>query len=228
MSEKSLVKNSFSAAAETYDSVAKIQVLSSHELVKLIDFTDVLTVIDIGCGTGNTSLELYKKFPKANYTLCDISPKMLNVASQKFPKKSEVLCCDAELFLFEKNYDLAISNLCIQWFEDLPKFVKKIKNHCENFAFSTLLNTSFERYKVCFDHAPTFDYPSEEILLNEIGTVKKYKTVRYTLKFENFFAVARYFKKLGACLKSNEEKHPILITDKNPIILDYDVFFALV
>ncbi len=224
--KKDLIKESFSSSAKTYDSVAKVQNLSSRELIKLIDLENVSTVIDIGCGTGNTSLELYKKFPTADYTLCDISQEMLLVASQKFPKKVQTICCDAELFLFEKNYDLAISNLSLQWFEDLPQFVNKIKNHCNEFAFSTLLDASFDNYRNCFENPPTFDYPSAESLLDKIGSVKKYRIVRYTLKFENFFAVAKYFKKLGAYLRSNTK--PKKIKNENPITLDYNVFFATI
>lgn len=226
--KKEEVKNSFSAAAKTYDSVAKIQNLSSSELVNLIDTPKISTILDIGCGTGNTSLELYKKFPKADYTLCDLSENMLRIATRKFPKEVQIICDDAENYEFTENYDLVIANLCVQWFEDLPKFVKKIKNRCNEFAFSTLLDKSFLFYRSCFDYPPTFDYPSAEKLLNEIGEAKKFKIAHYSLEFENFFAVARYFRKLGANLRSTKDPSTTKIQQKNPIILDYEIFFAVV
>ena len=226
--QKDLVKNSFSSAAKTYDSVAEIQNLSSRELVNLVDIPKISTVLDIGCGTGNTSLELYEKFPSADYTLCDLSENMLRIASQKFPKKIQTICCDAESYDFTENYDVGISNLCVQWFEDIPKFVKKIKNHCENFAFSTLLDSSFIRYKNCFDIPPTFDYSSAEKLLHSIDKVKKYKIANYSLEFENFFAVVRYFRKLGANLRSTKQKSMPKISTQSPFVLDYEIIFVIV
>ncbi len=226
--QKDLIKSSFSSAAETYDSVAEIQNLSSYELVNLIEAPKISTVIDIGCGTGNTSLELYEKFPNAEYTFCDLSDRMLLMASRKFPKKANIICCDAESYEFKENYDLAIANLCVQWFDDIPKFVKKIKNHCGEFVFSTLLDKSFSLYKNCFDIPPTFDYPSAERLLNSMGEVKKFKTKSYSLEFENFFAVARYFRRLGANLRSTKEQPAVKILTKSPIILDYEILFVRV
>ena len=216
---KELIKNCFDDSAETYDSVADIQRLSSKKLVEMIDNQNIFSVIDIGCGTGNTSLELYQKYPNADYSFCDISSNMLEITKKKFPKKCETMCADAENFMFPEKYDLAISNLSMQWFDDQIAFIKKMKNHCKTFAFSTLLNTSFERYANLFETPPKFNYPS----IAELNFIKNYQVQRYSLEFENFFAVARYFKKLGAHakiktrLKKNCEK----------IFLDYDIFFAV-
>lgn len=220
---KELIKECFNSSANTYDSVADIQRLSSEKLIEMIGKKDVFSVLDIGCGTGNTSLKLYEKYPDAEYTFCDISERMVKVSSGKFPKEAKIICTDAEDFIFTERYDLAVANLSMQWFSDQIKFLEKIKNYCKTFAFSTLLNSSFERYRDLFEIPPKFNYPSAEELRN--NSVKNYCIRKYTLEFENFFAVAKYFKKLGAHAISETKINSKNISEK--IFLDYEVFFAV-
>lgn len=44
----------------------------------------VYSIIDLGAGTGLLTQELYKLYPKANFTLINISEEMLQVARQRF------------------------------------------------------------------------------------------------------------------------------------------------
>ena len=222
---KEQIKTCFDNAANTYDSVAEIQRKSAKVLMDFLDDRKISSIIDIGCGTVNVSLELYKKYPDAEYTFCDISENMLRIAAEKFPKASKQICCDAENYEFDRSYDLAISNLSMQWFSEAEKFIERIKTHCKLFAFSTLLNTSFESYKKLFKFPPTFKYPTLDEILKI--TPQQYAIKRYAIELDNFFGVARYFKKLGACLKSHN--NPSKLASKNsPIILEYDIFFAVV
>ncbi len=41
-------------------------------------------ILDLGCGNGNVTRELLKKFPKAQYTLLDASDKMLELCEKQF------------------------------------------------------------------------------------------------------------------------------------------------
>ena len=40
-------------------------------------------LLELGCGTGNLSLRLMKKYPKANFTVVDLSKNMLEVTRNK-------------------------------------------------------------------------------------------------------------------------------------------------
>ena len=221
--DKELVRNCFDKSAITYDSVAEVQKQSSRDLVNMINIKNLSSVIDIGCGTGNTSLELYRKYPNADYTLCDISRKMLDIAVSKFPFAVNTICCDAENYEFPK-YDLAISNLSIQWFASPNKFIQKARNHFKTFAFSVLVDTAFKKYKSNFDFFPKFEYPSIKELEREVG--KNYRINDYNLEFENFFDLTKYFIKLGAYARSNLK--PVF---KNycgkKITLDYKIFIGI-
>lgn len=237
MIEKGSIKNCFDSAAASYDSVAKIQKETSEDLATFVDkffgnnsiYPSISSILDIGCGTGNTSQEFLKKYPSAKITLCDISPKMLEVAAQKICDNSiaKKVCCDAEYYDFREHYDLAVSNLSIQWFSNIQRFTTSIQNYCDIFAFSTLTNGAFERYRELFEVAPVFNYPSAEELLRTIPMVVHYQVKKYTLRFENYFSVVKYFRRLGAYLKLRNPKI-LKTTEINSVIfLDYEVFFGI-
>lgn len=221
---KKLIQSCFDKSANTYDSVADVQKASSLDLVKLINFKEVSSVIDIGCGTGNTSLALYEKYPDAEYTLCDISEKMLAVAVEKFPCKVNTSCCDAENYEFPRRYDLAISNLSMQWFCSPCDFIRRTGKIFKSFAFSILTNSSFKKYREYFEIPPVFDYPSVEQLTQITG--KRYTLKKYNVEFENFFELTRYFIRLGAYAKFSNATR-LRPNNENKIILDYEVFFCV-
>lgn len=225
MISKKLVRNCFEKSASTYDSVADVQKSSSQDLVDLIKLEKVSSIIDIGCGTGNTSLALYQRYPSAKYTFCDISEKMLQLAKEKFPCDVDIICCDAENYIFPRNYDLAISNLSLQWFDSPCAFIQKVKKIFKSFAFSTLVNSSFEKYRSCFDVPPKFEYPSIEQLAKITG--ENYVIKRYCIEFCNSYELTKYFIKLGAYARGKEQPK-IKSKYEGKIILDYEIFLCVI
>jgi malonyl-ACP O-methyltransferase BioC len=236
--EKEKIKTAFAGAAETYDSVAEVQALSSAHLCEMIKATMISAppgeILDIGCGTGITSLEAMKIYPGAKYTLCDISDEMIRESEKKI-KNAQFIVCDAEKYDFPGNRDLGISNLAVQWFESLDDFLGKILKHCRYFAFSTLTDGSFFDRKKKLENCGVFsEYPSSEELLNicrQHGFLRKYDTKRYNLQFETFRASCKYFKKLGATANFTGKNHENLfaiLRNKHAADLNYDVFFGII
>jgi malonyl-ACP O-methyltransferase BioC len=213
----------FDKAADTYDSVADAQVSSSAYLAEMLnDFlssSDAKTIIDIGCGTGNTSLELMRIYPNARYTLCDASKNMINKAKNKIGV-AHYIVADAEKYDFTEQYSLGVSNLAVQWFESIDDFLGKILANCRYFAFSTLTEGSLKGLS-------GLTYLSvEEIkkICSNRGKLIKCATKRYDLQFENSFALARYFRKLGATIRPLKKT----LSCDEKIILTYNVFFGIV
>lgn len=233
-SMKLQIKNNFNNSANSYDDSANVQLESSKYLAKIFS-SNIRTyfpknIIDIGCGTGATSFEFLKIYRDAKITLCDISENMINIAEQKI-KNTNSIICDAETYNFDNYYDLAISNLSLQWFENLELFINKIMKQCDHFAFSILTENSFSDYAKLFDIPPTFDYPPIDKLKNLYG-LKYHDFQVYDLYFENAFFAAKYFKDLGANTSPNNNENSKIIStllkNKNPIKLNYNIFFGII
>lgn len=80
-------------------------------------------ILDIGAGTGLLSEFLMKRYPKASFTLVDISEKMLDIAKDRFQGNLNVefIVADYSKFFFIKKYDMVVSALSIHHLEDKEK-----------------------------------------------------------------------------------------------------------
>lgn len=119
---KAIIRRKFSKAATTYDEYATAQKEAAEQLAARLPETDQASILELGCGTGNYTRLLAKRFPGARLTALDFSPAMLAVARAKARgKRVTFLCQDAEVFLRERGecYDLITSNATMQWFDDL-------------------------------------------------------------------------------------------------------------
>lgn len=98
-----------------------------------IDLADRLTVqsperiIDIGCGPGNSTAVLKKRYPDAEVIGADNSENMISAAKEKYPD-IEFLLCDAskDLENITGKFDIVFSNACIQWVPDHPKLLREM------------------------------------------------------------------------------------------------------
>lgn len=98
-----------------------------------IDLADRLTIqsperiIDIGCGPGNSTAVLKKRYPNAEIIGADNSENMISAAKEKYPD-IEFLLCDAskDLGNITEKFDIVFSNACIQWVPDHPKLLREM------------------------------------------------------------------------------------------------------
>lgn len=96
------------------------------DLAKSITFLDPNKIIDIGCGPGNSTEVLQKRFPKAQIIGIDSSPDMIQTAKSRY-NNIEFVCCDVnELFGKKEKYDIVFSNACIQWIPDHKNLLKNL------------------------------------------------------------------------------------------------------
>jgi trans-aconitate 2-methyltransferase len=82
------------------------------------------TIIDIGCGPGNSTKILFQRWPYAKITGVDISPAMIEKAKSDFPQHNWWIL-DAGKDEITGKYDLVFSNATIQWIPNHAELVNK-------------------------------------------------------------------------------------------------------
>lgn len=91
--------------------------------------TETPRILDVGAGTGLLSEFLMERYPKASFTLIDISERMLDIAKNRFGSSSNIkyVIADYSKYDFVEKYDLVVSALSIHHLEDEEKkeFYKK-------------------------------------------------------------------------------------------------------
>ena len=73
------------------------------------------TIVDIGCGPGNSTNVLKQVFPNAKIVGIDRSPGMIKKATAQYPGLEFKVC---EATALTDEYDMLFSNACFQW---IPK-----------------------------------------------------------------------------------------------------------
>lgn len=71
--------------AKQYSKFEKERTLPAIDLANSINSDNVRTALDIGCGIGNSTAVLKKRFPNAKVIGSDNSDDMLNAARKKIP-----------------------------------------------------------------------------------------------------------------------------------------------
>lgn len=97
------------------------------DLSNAINAEDVKSVLDIGCGIGNSTAVLAKKFPHAEVTGVDNSDDMLATAKKENPGIAFIkLDAEKELDRIKNRYDVVFSNACIQWIPNHHKLLREL------------------------------------------------------------------------------------------------------
>lgn len=134
--DKQRVRAAFDRAAAGYESVAVLQREVGARLEERLALVRIEpeTVLDAGAGTGELSERLAQRYPSARLVLFDLSPAMLAMARgrgsfiERWRRKRLFVCGDAErLPLAPGCADLIVSNLMLQWCNDLESVLQGLR-----------------------------------------------------------------------------------------------------
>ena len=137
------VRRAFSRAAGSYDQAAALQHEVESRLLESLDYferrpAEALAagarrmavpgvVVDLGSGPGTAARAMRLRWPRARIIAIDLAMPMLREARRRAPpwrplrRELDFVCGDARaLPLAEGSVDVLVSNLCLQWVEDLP------------------------------------------------------------------------------------------------------------
>jgi malonyl-CoA O-methyltransferase len=126
--DKHWVRRSFDAAAPRYESAAVLQREVGRRLLERLELIRIepALLVDAGAGTGELGRQLAQRYPAARTLMFDLSPAMLGEARRhaswiaRWRRRQLYVCGDAErLPLASGCADLIVSNLMLQWCNDL-------------------------------------------------------------------------------------------------------------
>jgi tRNA (cmo5U34)-methyltransferase len=133
------VKKHFEEEAEVFDIVIRTLIpyyedmISSLVLALPFDENEMIKVLDLGCGTGNVSVILKERFPKASITCLDFVEKMIEIAKIKLSSFNNIkfLTADLRNLAFDENYDAVVTSLALHHLlpEEQKLFYTKIKGY---------------------------------------------------------------------------------------------------
>ncbi|WP_240349327.1 methyltransferase domain-containing protein [Halomonas binhaiensis] len=125
------VAHAFSRAAPRYRELARAQAVMADALLPYLP-SSAQHILDVGCGPGDLTKALSRRYPQAFVTGLDLSAAMLAEAQRStaapFSEHIQWLCGDAQrLPLGGGSQDLVISNLAIQWCPDMMLALQEIR-----------------------------------------------------------------------------------------------------
>lgn len=101
----------------------------SIDLVNRIHKDNPEKIIDIGCGPGNSTRTLKKRFQNARIMGVDNSVNMIETAQKNNPDMEfKLFDASRDFDLIIEKFDIVFSNACIQWIPDHKKLLKNMMN----------------------------------------------------------------------------------------------------
>ncbi len=156
------VRRGFARAANSYAQYAVLQGEVERRLLEHLEEVPNTPerILDLGCGLGNASLVLKKRWPKAQVIALDSALPMLQHARRSAGRWRPRFSCvvgDARALPFApQSIDLIFSNLCLPWIEDVARLLLQWRKvlHPDGFVLaSTLAPATLEELAQAFAHA---------------------------------------------------------------------------
>lgn len=148
-----------------YEKFIKQRSQPARDLAQRIAHYTPQSVLDIGCGPGNSTRILKETFPTAKLLGIDSSPNMIANAKKDNP---DIDFCVCNALSVEGKYDIIYSNACFHWIPDhktfLPDLMEKLNtNGC--LAVQMPYNNTESLYRIINEtvNEPKWGFKSEKL-----------------------------------------------------------------
>ena len=208
------VRSAFDRASAAYEAAAVLQARVGDELLDRLDFfkfePDV--VVDLGAGTGRLTGELKRLYKRATVVALDIAPGMLRESRRHFGlfRRFERLCADVRRLPFaDASVDIAVSNLMLQWCDDLDVAFAEIRRVLKPdgfFSFTTFGPDTLRELRSAWTTVDDYTHVNTFIDMHDVGdalgraglTEPVLDVERVTLTYSDVLALMRDLKVIGA------------------------------
>jgi len=212
------IATSFGQRCETYDRVANLQKQVAKDLATHLPDLTAPNILEIGCGTGFLTREILKKYPDGIFDITDLSQDMVNKCQENNNHdniNARFYTLDGETSELAKNYDLIVSSMTFQWFNDPVKTVQKLSAHAPVY-YTSLGGNNFPEWKKTLKQHNISDGTLPSTNWSNIMTEEFIKE-----NHESGHAFFKYLKSIGA-VKSKDKHSPEKYTRIKKAFNDFD------
>jgi malonyl-CoA O-methyltransferase len=208
------VRSAFDRASVTYEAAAVLQARVGDELLERLDFFKLEpdVVVDLGAGTGRVTGELKRLYKRATVVALDVAPGMLRESRKHFGlfRRFERVCADARRLPFaDASVDVAVSNLMLQWCDDLDAAFAEIRRVLKPdgfFSFTTFGPDTLRELRSAWATVDDYTHVNTFIDMHDVGdalgraglTEPVLDVERVTLTYSDVLALMRDLKVIGA------------------------------
>lgn len=208
------IRRAFAMAAETYDEVAALQREVGSRMLERLDFINSKpeVILDLGAGTGEHTVSLARRFPRAKVIGLDLAEPMLKKLRKRssWRRPLRAVCADMQALPFADNsIDLIYSNLALQWSPSLDKTFAEFRRvlRTNGFVlFSTFGPDTLCELRASWLEADAGEHVHHFVDMHDIGDAVLRSGLAepvmdvesFTLTYKDVYALMRELKALGA------------------------------
>lgn len=111
---------------ELYLQFEKERTQPATDLIARIEMDAPGRIIDIGCGPGNSTSALKRRWPEAEITGIDISKAMIEKAEKDYPDMTFLVGDAGEDISHLGRFDLVFANASLQWIPEHEKLIPRL------------------------------------------------------------------------------------------------------
>ncbi len=215
------VARSFSKAADSYDSAARLQRIVGLQLFNTVqvDIKPGLTILDVGSGTGYCTELLARSGTRV--IALDLALNMLRQTRARLGERVDYVSADTQFIpIKDKSCDIVFANLVLQWCPDLPRAFlefKRILKPGGRVFFSTLGPQTLKELRRAWQVADTYrhvnDFLTQGAIQSQIdrsGLDGNCQSSMMQLTYDSPIHLMREIKTLGAVNMSENRQRGLM------------------